>query len=160
MSKMTVFGTVVAGALTVSSAAWAIDVEKSIAIAKTPTEVWAVMGEFCAIADWHPVIASCELQDKDGTAHRMLTTGDGGEIFEKQLSYDADDMIYEYAILESPLPVADYVSSIKVVADGGGSKVVWSSSFNSAGISDDEAAGLIGGIYDAGLNEIANQLAN
>lgn len=157
MDMKTVISTVAFIGLS-STAALAIDVEKSIQIAKSPDEVWAAIGEFCAISDWHPVVATCEIQDKDGTTHRLLTTGDGAELLEKQLGHDDATMVYEYAIMESPLPVADYVSSIKVEADGDGSRVVWASTFAANGASDEEATGVISGIYDAGLAELALQL--
>jgi hypothetical protein len=46
-------------------------------------------------------------------------------------------MSYEYRIIDSPLPVMNYVSTIKVLKSKGGSEVVRSSSFKAkAGTSD------------------------
>lgn len=146
-------------AILAAQPALALDVERSVSIAKSPAEVWQAMGDFCAIADWHPVVATCSLTEKDGSVHRLLTTGDGAELLEKQLGHDDASMIYDYAIIESPLPVENYVSSIKVEADGEGSKVIWQSTFDAKGAADDEAAGVIGGIYEAGLHELSEQLA-
>ena len=71
------------------------------------------------------------------------------------MAYDADSMSYQYRITESPLPVADYVSSIRVMAiDDSQSKVIWESTFMAAGATDEEAAGAIKGIYVAGLDAL------
>lgn len=161
MNKITVAaGLVSLGTAMASGQAWAIDVSKSTQIAAAPDAVWAIMGEFCSIADWHPVVAECELEEIYGEEHRRLVTGDGGVLLERLMGHDADAMTYKYEIIESPLPVANYISSIGVTAEGDGSVVTWSSSFEASGASDEEAEAVITGIYEAGLAEIAAQAGN
>ena len=47
--------------------------------------LWAQFGGWCAIAEWHPAIKSCE-ESKEGDAeYRTLTLQDGGKIKEKLL---------------------------------------------------------------------------
>jgi len=64
-------------------------------------------------------------------------------------------MSLSYKILEGPLPVSNYESTIRVTDNGdGGSKVVWNSTFDANGASDDEAINIITGIYAAGLDAV------
>ena len=41
-----------------------------------PEEVWQAISDFCAIADWHPVIGQCAPSEQDGVDMRTLTTVD------------------------------------------------------------------------------------
>ena len=63
-------------------------------------------------------------------------------------------MSYRYAIEQSPLPVADYRSTLSVAEAGGKARVTWSSSFRPRGASEQEAARVVTGVYDAGLEAL------
>lgn len=154
-------GTLVAGALSISvatSAALAIDLSESADVAAAPAEAWAAIADFCSIKDWHPVIAECDQFEQDGKTMRTLMTGDGGEFLEERSEMDDTNMSFTYSIVESPLPIADYVSTMTVTEEGDGAKITWSSNFNAAGVPDAEALDLMTGIYRAGLEELTAQL--
>jgi hypothetical protein len=138
----------------VSASASAVEVSREAVIDAAPGRVWQVMGAFCSISEWHPVIARCEEQTVDGAPHRRLTTQDGGVLLERLLEHDNDGMAYSYSIVESPLPVQDYRSTISVADEGGKARLIWRSSFAPKGASEADAAKVIGGIYDAGLASI------
>ncbi len=133
-----------------------LEVTRSATLPSTaPAAVWAAVGDFCGIGTWHPAVANCTLSEADGVPMRTLALKGGGEIVEKQVSWDDAAMSYTYAILTSPLPVADYVSTLSVSPDGAGSKIVWTGSFNASGASDADAENVIAGIYTAGIEGIA-----
>ena len=142
----------------VTTPALAIDLSESVDVAAAPADAWAAIADWCSIKDWHPVIAECEAYEEDGKTMRKLTTGDGGELIEEQTAMDADGMTFSYAIIESPLPIADYASTMEVTENGDGATITWSSSYAANGVSDDEALELMSGIYKAGLDELAGQL--
>ena len=142
----------------VSASASAVEVSREAVIDAAPGRVWQVMGAFCSISEWHPVIARCEEQTVDGAPHRRLTTQDGGVLLERLLEHDNDGMAYSYSIVESPLPVQDYRSTISVADEGGKAKVTWRSSFEPKGISGEEAGKIVGGIYDAGLEALKTKV--
>jgi uncharacterized protein YndB with AHSA1/START domain len=143
-------------ALVASSAlAQAVDVSKTVDSAAAPAAVWAKIGDFCGIAKWHPAVEKCEMADKDGATWRTLSLKGGGTIIEKQLARDDSGMSYSYAITESPLPVENYQSTISVTPNGEGSTIVWVGKFDAKGASDEEAAKVMSGIYEAGLTELA-----
>ncbi|EAU42898.1 MxaD gene product [Fulvimarina pelagi HTCC2506] len=140
--------------------AFALDVAKETEVNATPDKVWSTVGDFCAIADWHPAVASCEESDADGATQRTLSLEGGGSILEELIARDDEAMSYTYRILESPLPVANYESTISVLGEGEMSTLSWSGTFDAAeGATDEDATGAIGGIYDAGLASIAEKAA-
>ncbi len=121
-------------------------VTRSTVLAASPAEVWAVVGGFQALADWHPAVATSAQEMTGGVEHRRLALEGGGEILEKSLGSDA--MSYGYAILEGPLPVADYTSVFSVTDAGGKACVHWCSTFTPTA---DGAEGVVAGVYEAGL---------
>jgi hypothetical protein len=136
----------------------ALEVTKTATLAASPDVVWKTIGGFCGIGDWHPVIETCVLSNKDGKQHRTLTLKGGGTIVEEERSVDDKKMTYTYAILSGPpLPVEDYTSTIMVAPEGRGSKVTWMGTFKAKGASDDKAVEVIGSVYEAGLKGIAEK---
>jgi len=136
-----------------------LSVLKTQALSGSPAATWGIIADYCGIADWHPVVASCEIVS--GTknvvgAVRLLTLGDGATVREELTAYDAQARTYSYAILESPLPVASYTATITILAGlNGGSVVEWKSTFDAApGADDATARTTIEGIYDAGFESL------
>lgn len=156
-STSTLFAGLIAAGLG-ASPALAIDLSESVDVAASPADAWAAIGDWCSIKDWHPVIAECEAYEEGDKTMRKLTTGDGGEIIEEQTAMDADAMSFSYAIIEGPLPIADYASTMAVTENGDGATITWSSSYAANGVSDDEALELMTGIYRAGLDELQGKL--
>jgi uncharacterized protein YndB with AHSA1/START domain len=138
--------------------AQALEVRQTVAVTAPPEEVWQVIGDFCAIADWHPVVGQCAQSEQNGVAMRTLTTVDGGVLVEKRVQYSDEGMSYTYEIIDSPLPVTDYVSTLAVMAGADGSLVTWSGEFAAKGAPDEQAIEVISGIYQAGLAALKDQL--
>jgi hypothetical protein len=141
-----------------TSPALALEVKKSVDINGTAATAWQAIGDFCAIAEWHPVVATCEESEEGGATFRTLTTADGAVLYEKLLDHSDDAMSYTYEIVDSPLPVAGYVSTLKARTVGYGAAIDWTGQFEAAGASDQEAVDAIGGIYGAGLAALEKAL--
>ena len=126
----------------------------------TVAQAWALIGDFCGIKTWHPAIASCELSDKDGAKIRTLTTKDGAKFVEKLVNWDDKGTSYTYQILESPLPVENYVSTLKVEEDDEPGKVAitWSATFDPKGATGPAARKVVADIYLAGLLKLKADL--
>jgi uncharacterized protein YndB with AHSA1/START domain len=99
-------------------------------------EVWAHIRDFRALDDWHPGIRSSVLEDggpsdRVGCIRRMELQG-GGVIREQLLELSDLGHHYSYAILESPLPVANYRATLRLrkISDGNRTFVEWSASFD------------------------------
>ena len=124
--------------------------------------LWDQFGGWCAIAEWHPAVKSCE-DSKDGDAeYRTLTLQDGGKIKEKLL--DNNGTSYRYAIIESPLPVKNYEAAFSVTPDDDDEdeiNVVWAATYDPAdGKDDKEARNTIDGIFKDGIESIKAKLGD
>ena len=133
-----------------------LEVRQTVEVAAPPEEVWHLISEFCAIAEWHPAIGDCARSEQDGALMRTLTTTDGGVLVERRVQYSDEGMSYTYEIVEGPLPVADYVSTLAVMAGANGSLITWSGEFAADGAEDDQAVEVISGIYRTGLAALKN----
>ena len=152
---MRITAAIAAGAVLLLSGLTAQALESS---AKTASKlsadaVWSKIGDFCGISNWHPAVEKCELS-ADGKT-RTLSLKGGGTIVEALVKMDAAGHSYTYSIVSSPLPVANYTSTISVAADGAGSMTTWVGKYDAKGASDAEAKKVIDGIYDLGLKALA-----
>ena len=137
-----------------TGSAYAITVKKRTEAPGLPPEIWAVVGDFCAIKDWHPAVAEC-VETKEGDAtFRTLTLKDGGKIKEKLTG--TEDTAYTYEIVESPLPIKNYKSKLWLEVDDepDRSVILWQSDFDANGASDDDAKKIITGILADGVKGI------
>ena len=116
-------------------------------------ELWNLIGGFNALPDWHPAVEKSELEDEGSI--RKLSLAGGGTIVEKLIKKSDTERLYSYTIEDSPLPVANYTSTIRVIDDGkGNAQVEWSSEFTPKGVSDNDAIQVIQGIYQAGFDNL------
>jgi len=152
-------------------------VKEKITINASPEKVWAMVKDFGGLHNWHPAVASTEL---DGDT-RVLTLASEGNptITEKLISANDEKMMLTYKITgmsvvktitfnskDTPyftLPVATYKSWITVKAVDGGSEVQWKSKFYRSfmdnppvpeGQSDKDAVNSIKGVITAGLENL------
>ena len=153
IAAVAVFG---AGATGASAAT----VSKSADVKGTPAEIWAAIGPFCSIKDWHPAIGTCTSDGKTPPT-RTLVTKDGKATFvEEQTARDDKAHSYSYAIKSSPLPLTGYVSTLKVVEKGAGlSTISWNSTFTPAAGQEAAADAAVGGIYEGGLDAVKSKMA-
>ncbi|MEM7021216.1 MAG: SRPBCC family protein [Pseudomonadota bacterium] len=99
-------------------------------------QVWAHIRDFNNLPDWHPGVESSVIEDggpsdRVGCIRRMALAG-GGEIREQLLEMSDMGRHYSYAILESPLPVANYRATLRLrrISDGNRTYGEWSASFD------------------------------
>ena len=122
-------------------------------IGVAPDKVWELIGGFNTLPDWHPAVEKSELV-KEGTMRRLSLAG-GGTIIEKLEKKDDKERVYSYSIIDSPLPVANYKASIRVLDAGSGKATVeWSSEFTADGAPESDAMDIITGIYQAGFDNL------
>ncbi|MFT0869102.1 SRPBCC family protein [Pseudomonas sp. CAM1A] len=122
----------------------------------SPEQVWALIGGFDSLPDWLPFIP--ESLSSEGGRVRSLKDPDGNSIIERLMAFDEQQRSYSYTILTSPFPVTGYLSTLRVMADGQGSRVEWFGEFTPVGVSNEEATALFTGIYEGGLQALAKSL--
>ena len=94
------------------------------------SEVWSVIRDFNSFPDWHPYVEASEILELTGSsvgAVRKFTQINGNQITERLMALDDLDYIIKYKVLDGPLPVENYLSTIKVVPlpDGGKCVMKW-----------------------------------
>jgi len=119
------------------------------------SRVWEVVGDFTAIAGWHPGVLNCE-EDREGTqVVRRLNVGAEAPVVERLEDSDDEAMSHTYSLVSGPLPVRDYRATLEVVADDETSCTLhWSSAFEPDGVPESEAVAAVQAIYRAGLDHL------
>jgi hypothetical protein len=147
-------------AMALAAPASATSLSRSVDVNGTPAAVWAMIGPFCAIKDWHPAVGTCTADGKTPPT-RTLVTKDGAATFvEPEVARNDAEHYYSYGFKSSPLPVADYKATIKVVANGDGrSTITWIGSYAVEPGKEKDVETALSGIYEAGLAAIKAKLA-
>ncbi|MCW2318263.1 hypothetical protein M2322_003830 [Rhodoblastus acidophilus] len=144
-------------------------VVETVEIDKPVEKVWAVIGDFDALAKWHPVIASsvADKGNSEGSVRHLVLKAPGDPSFDEVLDkYDASAHSYKYEIPKVDpkiLPVNNYTSTISVLDNGkGGSTVEWKGAFYRGymlndpppELNDEASAKAVRGVYRAGLDNL------
>ena len=145
----------------------------------TPDEVWAAIGKFDDMS-WHPAVAKTEMTADSADAvtpekstrvlHLKADAGDP-TITETLTKWQPEKRCYAYMIQQvdvAVLPVTNYASTLCVKDDAGKALVVWKGGFYRgfpnnnppAGQTDDDATKAVTGIYQGGLDALAEKFGN
>ncbi len=131
------------------------ELERSIRLAASAEDVWAAIGDFDGMPNWHPAVNASRVWQEGAEQVRELVVVGNIRLKERLVSHDDGARTYRYAIVDGPLPVEGFASKIAVSDNGDGtSTVTWSAQYQLAGASDEIARESIGGIYDAGLQSL------
>jgi uncharacterized protein YndB with AHSA1/START domain len=128
-------------------------------------KVWERIRDFNGLPRWHPRIRDSRIENGE-PADRVGCVRDfhlqnGDRIREKLLGLSDYDMFCTYAILESPMPLTDYVATLRLtpVTDGNRTFAEWTAEFDCL---EAEAEGLVTGIgndvFQAGFTALKRQM--
>ena len=121
-------------------------------------QVWELFRDFGGITRFSQGIDSCTVEGEGLGAVRTITMGGGLKLQERLEAFDDGGRTLSYAIIgDHPLPFDNYLSTVKVVDQGNACTVEWSSSYDPKG-TEDQASGLIQGIYKGGIAGIKKTL--
>lgn len=129
-------------------------VEVSESIAAPAAKVWELLRDFGGVAKWGgPALQSCTVEGAGVGAVRRFSLPGGIALAERLEAFDDAGRTLSYAIVEkSPIPVKDYLATVRVVEEGAQAcRVDWSSSFEPAGVSPEQAQTMIRGVYTGGI---------
>jgi hypothetical protein len=140
-----------------------LSVVETVQVNAPVAKVWAIAKGFDSLNKWHPGFSKDVLtkgpNNAPGTV-RALTIKDGPTFTEELTSFNESGHTYRYRIIESPLPLQNYVATFAVKpGKDGGSVVTWSAKFTRKNPSehppeaetDDAAVKLITGVFQSGL---------
>lgn len=108
--------------------------------------VWAAIRDFNGLPDWNPNVTESHIEkgrasDAVGCV-RNFTLVDGGKLREQLLALSDLDHSCTYSILESPMPLENYIATLRClpITDGARTYVEWVADFDCP---PEEEAGLI-----------------
>jgi hypothetical protein len=124
-------------------------------------KVWARVRDFNALPKWHPRIRESRIENAEPSdrigAIRNFQLQNGDTIREKLLGLSDYDYFCTYAILESPMPLENYVATLRLtkVTDGDRTFAEWSAEFDCAQQDEDDLVDGIGGnVFQGGFDAL------
>ena len=121
----------------------------STVIPASAAKVWERVRDFNGLPKWHPSIRDSRIEnaepsDKVGCI-RDFNLQNGDRIREQLLGLSDYDMFCTYAIIESPMPLENYVATLRLtpITDGERTFAEWTAEFDCA---PEEEEGLVSGI--------------
>jgi len=128
--------------------------------------VWAVLRDFNGHDRWHPSVAQSQIErgqtsDRVGCVRRF-TLQDGSELRERLLTLSDADLAFSYCLLETPIPLLNYVAHVRLapVTDVDHTFWHWESRFDTPDGREAELARMVGDdIYGGGFTAIRELLA-
>lgn len=138
---------------------------RSSVINSSIDDVWAKIRDYNALPDWNPAfvdshIESDEPSDKVGCI-RNFNLKDGGNIRERLLTLSDAEHLCTYTILESPLPLENYVATLRLlpITDGNRTYIEWAAEFNWSTEEEQNLINMIGdGVFQGGFNALKSAL--
>ena len=130
------------------------EVHVNEAVAAPAGKVWELVRDFGGVARWGgPALQSCTVEGEGVGAVRRIGLPGGLSIAERLEGFDDAGRSLSYAIVEkSPIPVKNYLSTIRILEDGAQAcRVDWSSTFEPDGAGEEQAQAMIRGGYTGGI---------
>lgn len=139
---------------------------KSAVLPATVDQVWKKIRDFNALPDWHPAIAASEIKNDEPSDKvccvRRLRLKEAGEIREQLLTLSDVQHLCCYTILESPLPLSDYIATLRLlpITESDQTYAEWSTTFNCKPEDEEFLTNLIGqGVFKKGFDSLKSILA-
>ena len=141
-----------------------IKIHKSSVLDASVNRVWETIRDFNALPSWHPAVKDSRIEDELPNDQvgciRNFNLHDGGNIREQLLANSDIQHYTTYSILDSPMPVENYVATIRLteITDGDRSFIEWSAEFDTDAESDMRE--LVGdGVFQGGFDALKKALA-
>jgi hypothetical protein len=128
-------------------------------------KVWAKVRDFNALPRWVPVVRESRIEngepaDKVGCV-RDFHLQNGDHLRERLLGLSDYDMFCTYSILESPMPLTDYIATLRLtpITDGDKTFAEWTAEFECAPeLAADLVSGIGTNVFQAGFDSLKRQM--
>lgn len=144
-----------------------VTVRRSTVIDAPIAAVWDVLRDFNGHDRWHPAVARSNLEGNQRTDQvgcvRNFVLESGERLRERLLGLSDKQHSFRYTIVESEVPLINYVAEValKPVTDGDRTFWSWSSRFETPKGREQELAQLVAeGVYEAGFEAIRAEVEN
>jgi NADPH:quinone reductase-like Zn-dependent oxidoreductase len=138
-----------------------VQVRKSTVVDAPIDAVWAFLRDFNGHHRWHPIIVESTIEDGRHADEigcvRRFRLADGGWLREQLLKLSDRDRTFTYCILEAPIPLYDYVATVRLKAVTHANRTFWEwiSSFETPPGEEGTLAALVGEqVYEAGFDAV------
>ncbi|MDB4309128.1 SRPBCC family protein [Porticoccaceae bacterium] len=127
--------------------------------------VWQTIRPFDSLSQWHPFVAACHMENQQANntigGIRAIGLKEGGVVRETLLGLSDTEHRIVYDIIESPMPVENYIASIQLypVTETNQTFVFWDVVFDTP---DDQQQAMIATLQDifcSGLSQLNELLA-
>jgi hypothetical protein len=123
--------------------------------------VWARVRDFNGLPGWLPKVAESRIEngepsDKVGCV-RAFSLRNGDRLREQLLGLSDFDMFCTYSILESPMPLTNYVATLRLtpITDQDRTFMEWSAEFDCApAVENDLVTGIGTGVFQVGFDTL------
>lgn len=123
--------------------------------------VWARIRDFNALPRWHPRIAESQIEDglpsdKIGCV-RTFRLQNGDRIRERLLGLSDHELFCTYTILESPMPLENYVATLRLtpITDRDRTFIEWTAEFTCAPEVEEElVTGIAQNVFQGGFDSL------
>ena len=125
--------------------------------------VWQLVRGFGEIMKWSGgAIESVSVEGDGIGAVRTIGIAGGAQLQEKLEAHDDAKRTFSYSFVGNALlPVDDYYATMTIIDTGANQcRVEWGSTFTPNGVSEEQAGGMIEGIYKSGIAGIKSALSN
>jgi len=129
--------------------------EVSASLPASPEAVWEIIGDFAALADWHPLVPNCR-PAADGQG-RIISLP-GFEVVETLIPGASPPLGHTYTVGATPMPITDYQATLRLEATESGSRIVYQGQFTPVGVSAARASGMLQGFFEAGFAALQTRL--
>lgn len=124
-------------------------------------QVWRDLRTFRGVERFLPPIHRSEVDGEGAGAVRVCTMHDGARLEERLERVDDDRRELEYTILNGPMPLENYRSTMQVLEQGPTScQVVWACTFDALDAPEGELEQSMSDLYAAGLDGLAHMYAD
>ena len=136
-------------------------VTRSTIIDAPVDRVWAVLRDFNGHDRWHPAVKMSTIErhlpsDLVGCVRRFQLN-DGAELREQLLTLSDLEMAFSYCLLDTPIPLFNYVAHVRLlpVTDGNRTFWHWEARFTTPAGAEADMTKLVGEqIFEAGFESI------
>ncbi len=138
-----------------------VKVVKSTVLDAPIEAVWDVLRDFNGHDRWHPIVTDSVIEkgqssDRIGCVRRFHLS-DGAELREQLLTLSDADMAFSYCLLDTPVPLLNYVAHVRLipVTDGDRTFWLWESRFDTPAGREKELQKMVAeNVYQGGFDAI------
>jgi hypothetical protein len=142
-----------------------VKVVKSTILPAPVEAVWDVIRDFNGHDRWHPIVADSHIErgqppDKVGCV-RNFHLADGSNLRELLLTLSDADMAFSYCLLETPVPLLNYVAHVRLVpvTDGDATFWHWESRFDTPRGREAELQQMVAeNVYQGGFDAVRSYM--